>query len=540
MEVALNQKEVKIIRGLEIEGVSEDGIRALTSMVDPFHDVEYDHKGWPDNFGGHSVIYEFNRETALSATADGDQFLIHMTPLLVPIETARWAPDNPGGVSGLMNPANNPMAFAKNVTDPTNPMMDYGGLMCFKAGAGFDFQPQNLDIANGAILAPFTDLNTLTPGTASANSQDFLSNFPAQLRVIGCAFEVRDVSATLYKSGSSLSYRQEEVAEKDLVKIINYVVPPLKNDREPKATTHSHTKIGAVINPTPLNTDGLVLPLHPKSASEIKLIPTTKSAMSSDGTYQVAQMYGVDNIPSARQDVLPIIADLEKYSSTQLLPCLAPIAQTNIVELDDDTVSWTSYERPTIVGQFKPFGILFQGLAAQTKLLVTAKWIIEAFPDSDNKALVPLIKPSSRFDPKCLEIASRIMYSLPISTPVRNNAAGGWFAGAVNAAKFVGPLLGAMPDPRAKAIGGLLTAGTTMYDSAKGTNMEQFNGQIYNQSKQSKQQNKNQAKAIGQLISNNMSNIERAGQSKKKKSKKQNLQLHLQRRPARTIAPKRS
>lgn len=132
------------------------------------------------------------------------------------------------------------------------------------------------------------------------------------------------------------------------------------------------------------------------------------------------------------------------------------------------------------------------------------------------------------------------MYSLPISTPVRNNAAGGWFAGAVNAAKFVGPLLGAMPDPRAKAIGGLLTAGTTMYDSAKGTNMEQFNGQIYNQSKQSKQQNKNQAKAIGQLISNNMSNIERAGQSKKKKSKKQNLQLHLQRRPARTIAPKRS
>lgn len=61
-----------------------------------------------------------------------------------------------------------------------------------------------------------------------------------------------------------------------------------------------------------------------------------------------------------------------------------------------------------------------------TKLTVTLIYYCEMIPPADDVTLLSMAKPAAIYDPHVLEVYSATRASMPVATPVKNNAIGGW------------------------------------------------------------------------------------------------------------------
>jgi hypothetical protein len=130
---------------------------------------------------------------------------------------------------------------------------------------------------------------------------------------------------------------------------------------------------------------------------------------------------------------------------------------------------WTPTYAPIRVHPIHQSGAIFSGLSAQTTLTVNVNFFYESFPGPSDEQILVLAKPSCKYDPCVMELYSRLIQELPVGVPVAENGLGDWFLDAASkAAKYIGPVLAALPHPIAKGAGAALTyLGDTGQDYVK-------------------------------------------------------------------------
>jgi hypothetical protein len=99
-------------------------------------------------------------------------------------------------------------------------------------------------------------------------------------------------------------------------------------------------------------------------------------------------------------------------------------------------------------------GEIYSGLSDQTVLTINQNCFLEKFPGPDDREVLPLATLSAEYDPDVLDLYSRIVSDLPVAVPVMENGLGDWFYDAAStAAKYLGPVLSALPHPMLKGAG---------------------------------------------------------------------------------------
>jgi len=113
--------------------------------------------------------------------------------------------------------------------------------------------------------------------------------------------------------------------------------------------------------------------------------------------------------------------------------------------------------------QFDCSGLWFEGLTAQTTLLLNWNVFIERFPSQLETDLVLVARSSPEYDVQALEFISAASKALPVATMVKNNGIGEWFSEVLQAgADYIAPILGATNHPVAKGIATALKGGAKM------------------------------------------------------------------------------
>lgn len=93
-------------------------------------------------------------------------------------------------------------------------------------------------------------------------------------------------------------------------------------------------------------------------------------------------------------------------------------------------------------------GSIFTGLQENASITVSVRYLIERFPDSTDRDLVVLAKPSPAYDPLVLEIYARACQELPPAVKVGENPLGEWFGKVLNVIGAVAPAIGnVLPGP---------------------------------------------------------------------------------------------
>lgn len=450
MELAQNSSERSSLRKLKELGISDESIHAIIGALDPYHDVPMARCGWPDARGGRSIVVEMNREiTVRNNQGDGGQFLIHMTPFLEPIPMMADSGSNVVQSNGLTNIPGFPIWLFPSGSEAGN----YGGLMILN-------QPQNMgftipEIAN--LLGSSTQSFQLNPFLAETSCAYDISVINAALEVyegearcIGVAFDVRNVSPELYKSGSQLMYRLDDAVEKNPGKFVT-----------------SFNSSGVSIPNTPVTLATLNPP--PSNLADAKIIPGSITRMSKEGTYMVGKMNQVEI--QATQNYSADYVTIFDANITQ--PITAPLSQPVLYSFQNTGIGngtgggvGASYGGSGVnfhVGSYNQFGVIHSGLSAQTELTITAKWIIEIFVDPKNSTLYPLTQPAASFQPEALDILTEAFQGMEVGTVVKN-AGDGWFSNVMKAVDLAAPVLSMIP--QTKALGALATGASGLYKSA--------------------------------------------------------------------------
>jgi hypothetical protein len=97
----------------------------------------------------------------------------------------------------------------------------------------------------------------------------------------------------------------------------------------------------------------------------------------------------------------------------------------------------------------------FSGLAHDAVLQLVSIFIVEIAPTPANITLLSMASSSALYEPKALELYSRMLTQLPPGTKVGNNASGDWFRTVLKTAGMVASAIAPIiPNPAVKAIVG--------------------------------------------------------------------------------------
>lgn len=420
METALNQKERKQIGVLKQLGATDDNIRCIVGALDPFHDVEIEHAGWPDARGGRSIIYEYTRQISVPIGAHkgaGARMQVVMTPGLEPSLCKKLPSTTTNSVKGLYNLEGGCPVLCDN---NTGEFAYWGGCIIMSSTLGEDFSIANYDVSHiEGILRPFS----------SETSPDMFGDEhnSSQYRCIGSAFEVLNTTPELYKSGSALAYRMDDEWEDDVV-------------------TRSDP-LDTMDPAVPYQVRSTTVQVHPKNSSEARLMPSSIVLAAADGVYSVSKMTCVENLPLAKHD-----SQLLVYNRLQSCregpgdyePTPAIVSQAigmAPTSLNGVAVAATRQ----YMARHLTHGYIAEGLSSETSFLITAKWLIEVFPEPTDTVLLPIAKPCPTFSPISLEYLNVAFSRLPIAVPVAENGIGSWFGKVMDTVKSVAPHLSSIP-----------------------------------------------------------------------------------------------
>lgn len=376
-------------------GGSETGAKWLKLAIDPFHDVDLELVGFPDQTPGRSVIYNVTKNITITkptGLSDTAKFDAHVTflPIVGPGRNASestWT----AHVSSLDTTGSTEMV---RIAARNSKQMDPGIIQVCTVPAGE---------------------NTFQAGVSeeydSINYGDLLDNDGSSIsRLIGCAFEVHNTTEELHKSGAVTVYRYDNNKDNETIWLSDWA----SSNSNPFTSVGVHGPPTSEANAKLLNgitweaAEGCLVPCVMDTENEPqKFIPrrnhflvngpdgpeTAKIYWTQDGIGDTAHMYGASSYIRA-----------------------------------------TKNAKPTMILPFMGCGAYFTGLSAQTSLTVTMRAFVEVFPGPANP-LVPLAHPSSPYDAKVLQCYSEVMSELHAGYPVRDNDAGDFFRKAYNALK---------------------------------------------------------------------------------------------------------
>jgi len=419
----------------KLSTLSLEGIGAFECAVDPFHDRPIAYEGWPDAYSARSNKFTFTRQCSVrgdATTTNTSNFLFHFTPELQSV---------PADIS---DSANGPFIYGGqkwqvgNSNDTWTGAANFGGLMLLRNTVTDTFTPSDFLAAN------VTQNNVLLPFSDSTNPAAITNIFPRRgaYRCIGAAFEVRNVTNALRLQGNTTMYRMYDKHSQD---VIEYV---------------TDTGVGSEIN------KGVRYPLFPTSVGVVKQYCETKDLHAREGAYEVARFFDADNSPS--YDDLQIVL-MHNFSGSSDTYCWC--SQQTVDSFSIPTISARSHP-----ANFHSFGCFIVGCDPQTELIVTARWIIEYFPEPNDSDLLNLATPSADYDPLALQVVSHTMTQMPVGVPVRANAAGDWFKNLLSVAETAAPLMQAVPALRPYA--GFIQGGVGVARSLMNTKPKEFAAQM--------------------------------------------------------------
>jgi hypothetical protein len=383
--------------------ISECGKDWMLCALDPFHDHQLKNlKGWPDVQTGASVVRLIKQSVSVSAPAgfigNWDCHIVQW-PWLTP-STSGTAVGNFTSLNRLGQNLTLPAALGANSR--------LGGLQMFLVPAG---TPLNiLTIGGTQLLATLAVDPNFTKGVA---------------RLIGMGFEVHNTTSQLNIQGSVIGYRQMANENTNLSWSIE------------NATTYC-------------GFDGPLVKYPPSNSADALLLAGSRQWEAKDGIYSVSSFHTTENPATLIVPTAPVIA------GDDILDLEGSLAVSNLNVPVPGPVDANGYAAITSFRVFNIHqnGAIFSGLSPQTTLTINWNVFLETFPSTDDVEILPLATPSAEFDPEILDLYSRVSTDLPVAVPVNENGLGDWFYdAAVTAAKYIGPVLSALPHPVLKGIG---------------------------------------------------------------------------------------
>jgi hypothetical protein len=419
----------------------------ILAAVDPFHDTDFDLKGYPDLENSATIVQLVKRQVVItgSTAPGGGAWDCHLSllPNLTPVF----------GDSSLIASA---------------PVMDtYRVAPTLYTGTTDNACPSGLAIQQ--VAAGANSWQTITSGiTANPSNVAPGSNFcGGNFRVIGMGFEVHNTTAELYKQGSVTVYTQSARA----------------TTGELYAGVSALAGSFTAMSPTPSN----FLLQPPYNLDQTMLLRGSRTWDAADGCYVVSKFNSIENplktftnrptVFLTTEELQPVGGFNEDYFYPQ--NSLSTPVSINRYDVGGSAQVVTVCA-PDYIAPFDISGAYFAGLSPQTSLTIDVRWYIERNPSANDENLVVLAQPSPCYDPLALRIYSECSCGLPPGVPVSMNPAGEFFRMvADNIRKYAGPvlqgagsLLQSVPHPLAQGAGAVFQVAGRALTSAQEKRVE--------------------------------------------------------------------
>lgn len=430
----VNRGEKILNRLVSEQKITSCGKDWLIAALDPFHDSQLDNlEGWPDMECGASVVRCVKKSVQIAVPTElaGQTWDCHidMHPFLTvgaasPLDAAPhgyWENDAVINNRINANPPSNTVGLVK-----------VGGLQVVGCKAGRDCSYYNVTAAGSEnILIANVELDKeYTTGSG---------------RLIGLGFEVHNTTAELYKQGSCTVYRMQ-AENRDVV-------------------TYQVVSSAGAANAFPLigSESCQFLRCPPQSQAAAILLQGSRQWEASEGCYVVSAFCSEENPAYGITQAIPIMPDDDEVETvegtftgtlTMYVPRIKEVQASWAGLAAPYQNFWTPTYWPIRVHPIHQSGAKFTGLSPQTTLTVNVNYFYESFPGPADMGILVLAKPSCKYDPCVMELYSRLIQELPVGVPVSENGLGDWFLDAASkAAKYLGPVLTALPHPIAKGAG---------------------------------------------------------------------------------------
>lgn len=381
--------------------LSRESLHFFTSATDPMHDSSIKLSGWPDRNIELSVVRKVPQTAVLSYPVGntvnfppGGTFDIHLVlhPWLQLIDMREEIRSN-------------------NVIDYTSAASQsfIGGLQAYATQPGADFVYGSNNPTTGT--APLIGELLLDPKYSIGVG-----------RVVGIGIEIVNTTATLYKNGQIFCWRAPEPV----------VHPTTWNYRTPGgAETDVFSMTAQVFRYPPANT------------AQAQLYTGTVDWEAMHGAYMVGTFTDFENPAQMVGYTEPILLAVDSAEDMTYVP-----GDNTTV---NETQAWvpTPILSPTLSGvysapgcklyPYNQMGMILTGLTAQSTFTMKLVVYYESFPSLAEPEILLLANPSAKYDPRVLEMLSRVMRSLPVAVPSKENAEGDWWDRVLEALQVVSP-----------------------------------------------------------------------------------------------------
>lgn len=415
--------------------IEPDSRDFLIAALDPYHDREFDiPKGYPDACTEKSVVRCFNFTTTIAApegVASTWDCIINNSPFLG-ARSMKITSD--AGTSRQNN------LIVENID----------GAVGYKPGV-WARRFLNIDsyIPNGTGVVNYaeTEFPSIFGPAATTGFQLSASQLGGIGRIVGCGFEVHNVTPELYRAGTVTI---GEVPQSDTTCafcFMNQDRAPVVVDSAPSSNTFYERVYNVPVTVRPQI-------CRPSSSADLMVIPGSVQWEAAKGAYVVLGLQSAtSNEPSPVDYVQPLWWNSEvsetgsdvNESNLGVIPT-DPLATGLSGRCSAAPVKWTSLATKCAY---------FTGLSPETKLTINVRIFYESFPSNREYDILTLATPSAQYDPHAIELYQRCLTHLPVGVPVGMNGLGEWFAMAVSEfADVAGLGLSAMGVPFATQLAG--------------------------------------------------------------------------------------
>ena len=402
----------------------------IAAATDPYHDTALSELlGAPDLYTGKSVV-----ET-------------------IPVSITASSPYGPGTGS-------------YNIRVVTNPIM--GSQQCVRANR-FDSQVQ-LQTASPGNIVTVSSLDVDFFLGATGNFSDYPVNplhgtlppdvLDGSVKVLGCGLEIVDTTPELYKGGITYAARTPQllIQQGDTTTLL-----------DPAATVTANVTCNGLL-------------AAPTTVSELMTYPNATKWEAKFGLYSVIEQYDVAASTSVGgQHLLRYTSQLPNDNGDASGALYGyPVDAPNCTILTPARTGFSVDRYAAVdsvhIAPSDSVVVMMMGLNENATFNIRLKYFIERRVNSSITSLLPLVpfaRESPSFNPKVLELVSRIWHDLPVAVKYGENPAGEFWDRILSAIGALAPVVGLIPHPAAKAISAVASsaalAGKTYNNSRKRT-----------------------------------------------------------------------
>jgi hypothetical protein len=368
-------------------GGSETGSKWLKMAVDPFHDIDLDLVGYPDQTSGRSIIYNVTKNLTVTVptTVPADNNWdchVSFTPLMAESALQAYtASASAGGrVTQIINNGVQPWVTSG---DPLRVCSVPAGTPTFRGGSD--------EREAGIGISEFVAIDGSTP-----------------FRLVGAAFEVHNTTAELDKSGAVTTYKYDTHADSFDAQVLT------------GAKFSTHERYDCINGPPSNVSDAKLLNGITWEARDGALVPCVMSSDNSPKKYLPRRSMMIMQDP-----LTPLYWTMSGLGDSNVRFGTTPTIDPVNVPLEN-----------SVILPFMGCGAYFTGLTYSTSLTITLRAFVEVFP-SPSSSLVALAHPATPADFEVLTCYSKIMADIHSGYPVHDNAAGDYFKKILGAARAI-------------------------------------------------------------------------------------------------------